>query len=115
MLKSTAALASVLMISVSIIGPALADQRGIASWYSLPGNRTACGEKMNPSAMTAAHRTLPCGTRIKVTNKKNGNTVIVRVNDRGPFIKGRIVDVSKAAGKRLGLNGVGAVSVSVIR
>jgi rare lipoprotein A len=93
-----------------------AEQSGRASWYSLPGNRTACGEKMNPRAMTAAHRTLPCGTKIKVTNKNNGRSVIVRVNDRGPFIRGRVVDVSKAAGQRIGLvaTGVAPVRVTVV-
>jgi rare lipoprotein A len=93
--------------------PAFAKQTGKASWYSLPGNRTACGEKMNPRAYTAAHRTLPCGTRIKVTNRKNGKSVVVRVNDRGPFVRGRIVDVSKSAGAKIGMLGSGVATVSV--
>lgn len=58
---------------------------------------------MNPQAMTAAHRTLPFGTKVKVTNKINGKSVVVRINDRGPFIKGRIIDVSKAAAAKLGI------------
>jgi rare lipoprotein A len=96
---------------------AQAEQRGVGSWYSLPGNTTACGQKMNPGAMTAAHRTHRCGTKLRVTNRKNGKSVIVTVNDRGPFIKGRIVDVSKAAGRRIGLmsTGVAPVSVAVVQ
>jgi rare lipoprotein A len=93
--------------------PVFAKQTGKASWYSLPGNRTACGERMNPRAYTAAHRTLPCGTRIKVTNKRNGKSVVVRVNDRGPFVRGRVVDVSKSAGAKLGMIGTGVATVSV--
>ena len=76
-------------------------QCGGASWYALH-SRTASGERMNPAAMTAAHRTLPFGTRVKVTNQRNGRSVIVRINDRGPFIKGRVIDLSKAAANRLG-------------
>ncbi|MDZ7823949.1 MAG: septal ring lytic transglycosylase RlpA family protein [Ahrensia sp.] len=79
-----------------------ANSCGRASWYALK-SRTASGEMMNPSAMTAAHKTLPFGTRVKVTNKKNGKSVIVRINDRGPFIKGRIIDVSKAAAVKIGM------------
>jgi rare lipoprotein A len=75
-------------------------QCGSASWYALT-SKTASGERMNPAAMTAAHRTLPFGTRLKVTNKQNGKTVVVRVNDRGPFVKGRVIDLSKAAAQQL--------------
>jgi rare lipoprotein A len=95
------------------ISPPASAQQGKASWYSLPGNKTACGERMNPRALTAAHRLLPCGTRIKVTNRKNGKSVVVRVNDRGPFVRGRVVDVSKSAGAKLGMIGTGTASVSV--
>ena len=76
-------------------------QCGSASWYALH-SKTASGERMNPSAMTAAHRTLPFGTKLKVTNQRNGKSVVVRVNDRGPFIKGRVIDLSKAAAGKLG-------------
>ena len=74
---------------------------GKASWYAL-GSRTASGERMNPSAMTAAHRSLPFGTKVRVTNKRNGKSVVVRINDRGPFIRGRILDLSKGAAHQLG-------------
>ena len=85
-------------------------QCGSASWYALH-SRTASGEMMNPNAMTAAHRSLPFGTKIAVTNKNNGKTVVVRINDRGPFVKGRIIDVSKAAAGRLGMIGSGVAKV----
>jgi rare lipoprotein A len=72
---------------------------GEASYYGreLAGNRTASGERFNPQALTAAHRTLPMGTRLRVTNKANGKSVVVRINDRGPFARGRIIDISLAA------------------
>jgi len=77
-------------------------QCGSASWYALH-SRTASGERMNPAAMTAAHRSLPFGTVVKVTNRKNGRAVIVRINDRGPFVRGRVLDLSKAAAAKLGM------------
>lgn len=80
--------------------PAFA-QCGSASWYALT-SKTASGERMNPAAMTAAHRTLPFGTKLTVTNQRNGKSVTVRINDRGPFIKGRVLDLSKAAAHQLG-------------
>jgi rare lipoprotein A len=95
----------------ALCAPALA-QDGIGAWYQMPG-RTACGEQMNPSALTAAHRTLPCGTRISVTNKRTGKRVIVRVNDRGPFTRGRVVDLSRAAADEIGLRRTGVAPVSV--
>lgn len=85
----------------TVATPTLA-QCGGASWYSMPRNKTANGERMNPAAMTAAHRSLPFGTKVKVTNQRNGKAVVLRINDRGPFIKGRVIDVSKAAAQALG-------------
>jgi rare lipoprotein A len=81
---------------------ASAAQCGKASWYALH-SRTASGEMMNPAKLTAAHKTLPFGTKLEVTNRNNGKSVIVRINDRGPFIKGRIVDLSKAAAGKIGM------------
>jgi rare lipoprotein A len=75
-------------------------QCGKASWYALT-SMTASGERMNPAALTAAHRSLPFGTRLKVTNRRNGKTVYVRINDRGPFVKGRVIDLSRAAAQQL--------------
>lgn len=85
---------------------------GLASWYQLPG-RTACGQRMNPEAMTAAHRSYPCGTKVRVTNLTNGRAVVVTIVDRGPFVRGRIVDVSRGAARHIGLiqRGVGRVRV----
>lgn len=83
---------------------------GRASWYALH-SRTASGERMNPEAMTAAHRTLPLGTRLRVTNQNNGKSVVVRINDRGPFIKGRVLDLSKGAARQLGFIGAGHAKV----
>ena len=79
-----------------------ADNCGTASWYALT-SRTASGERMNPAKLTAAHKTLPFGTRLRVTNPRNGKSVVVRVNDRGPFVKGRVLDLSKAAASQIGL------------
>ncbi len=87
-------------------------QCGKASWYS--GTKTASGERMNPRAYTAAHRSLRFGTRVRVKNLRNGRSVTVRINDRGPFIRGRIIDVSRAAAARLGIirRGVTRVCIS---
>ncbi|WP_084368708.1 septal ring lytic transglycosylase RlpA family protein [Rhizobium sp. RU36D] len=75
---------------------------GGASWYALH-SKTASGERMNPSNMTAAHKTLRFGTKVKVTNRNNGKSVVVRINDRGPFIRGRVLDLSKAAAQNIGM------------
>lgn len=85
-------------------------QCGGASWYALT-SKTASGERMNPSAMTAAHRSLPFGTKVRVTNKHNGKSVIVRINDRGPFIRGRVIDLSKGAARKIGMISRGHASI----
>lgn len=72
-------------------------QVGGASFYGYPGEGQACGGKVNLNAMTAAHRTLPCGTKVLVTNLRNGKSVEVRIRDRGPFVRGRIIDLTPAA------------------
>jgi rare lipoprotein A len=84
---------------------------GLASVYR--GGLTASGEHMNSVAMTAAHRTLPFGTKVTVTNSHNGNSVVVRINDRGPFVRGRIIDLSPAAARAIGVSGVAQVSLTV--
>lgn len=88
---------------------------GIASYYGveLGGSRTASGERFDPGAMTAAHRTLAFGTYVAVTNLANGQEVIVRINDRGPWGKSRIVDVSYAAAKQLGMHRTGTAKVKL--
>lgn len=93
-------------------GSAEAGQCGKASWYQL-GGKTASGERNNPNAMTAAHRRLPFGTRVRVENLKNGKFVVVRINDRGPFSGGRVIDLSRAAAQKLGMIRSGTASVRV--
>ena len=90
---------------------------GGASYYGerFRGRRTASGARFNPDALTAAHRTLPFGTRLRVTNVRNGRSVIVRVNDRGPFHGARIIDLSKAAARRIGMVQSGTARVRIER
>ncbi len=85
---------------------------GVASFYD-EGSRTASGQKFDPNELTAAHPSLPFGTRLRVTNVSNGRSVIVRVNDRGPFVPGRIVDVSHSAAQELDMVGRGTAKVKI--
>jgi len=89
-------------------------QSGIATIYSYRGSKTASGETAQPDKLTAAHRTLPFGTMVRVTNKRNGHSVVVRINDRGPYGRGRIIDVTPAAAQRLGFSGIVPVSLDVV-
>lgn len=89
-------------------------QCGGASWYAL-NSKTASGERMNPGSLTAAHRSLPFGSKIKVTNQRNGKSVVVRINDRGPFIKGRVLDLSRAAATQIGFVSSGHAPVCMER
>jgi rare lipoprotein A len=91
-----------------------ADQSGVASVYSTEsGSGTASGQKLNPGALTAAHRSLPFGTKVRVTNKNNGRSVVVTINDRGPFVRGRVIDVTPAAAQALGFSGLTQVTLNV--
>ena len=93
-----------------------ADQTGVASVYSHEsGSGTASGQKLNGDALTAAHRTLPLGSKVKVTNKSNGRSVVVTINDRGPFVRGRVIDVTPAAARILGFTGLTQVSIDADR
>jgi rare lipoprotein A len=86
---------------------------GVASVYSTEsGSKTASGQKLNPGALTAAHRTLPFGTKVRVTNKKNGQSVVVTINDRGPFVRGRVIDVTPAGARALGFSGLTQVTLA---
>jgi len=87
-------------------------QTGIASIYS--GGRTANGEHARASGLTAAHRTLPFGTMVRVTNQRSGRSVVVRINDRGPFIRGRVIDLMPAAAHALGFSGLAPVTLAVV-
>lgn len=91
------------------------DAKGVASYYGAKhqGKRTASGERFNQHALTAAHRQLPFGTRVKVTNLKNDKSVVVRINDRGPHTRGRLIDVSREAAAQLGMLGSGTARVRV--
>jgi rare lipoprotein A len=110
---SAAAGIAALILGAGMTGEAAArSQCGTASWYQM-GHTTASGERYNPDGMTAAHRTLPFGTMVTVKNMRNGRSVRVRINDRGPFIKGRIIDVSRGAARQLGLIGSGTAKVAV--
>lgn len=104
------ATAAMLAVTCSFV-PGASAQSGVASFYWQP-QAVACGGRFNPNAMTAAHKTLPCGSKVRVTNKKNGKSVVVTINDRGPFIKGRIIDLSRAAAKAIGMGGLATVTVS---
>src|SRR3954470_3327455 len=88
-------------------------QSGGASWYGpgFHGKKTASGERFNTHALTAAHRSLPFGSRVRVTNPRTGRSVVVRINDRGPFAGGRVIDLSKAAAQAVGISGVGRVKL----
>ena len=108
------ALAGGFLVGASTASASTQSQCGNASWYALY-SQTASGEQMNPAELTAAHRTLPFGTKLKVTNQRNGKSVIVRINDRGPFIKGRLIDLSKAAANRLGFISAGITNISMAK
>jgi rare lipoprotein A len=104
-----------LSFCVAFAGAARAES-GLASIY---GNgdghawsKTANGERMNPAALTAAHRTLPFGTHVRVTNRKNGRSTVLRISDRGPFVRGRVIDVTPAAARALGFSGLAPVSLT---
>ncbi len=88
---------------------------GVASYYGneLAGNRTASGERFDPGQLTAAHRSLPFGSMVRVTNTSNGDSVIVRINDRGPFAHGRVIDVSTAAAREIGMHRSGTARVKL--
>jgi rare lipoprotein A len=91
---------------------------GLASVYGngdgYAWRKTANGERMNPRAMTAAHRTLPFGTRVSVVNQRNGKSVVVRISDRGPFVRGRIIDLTPAGARAIGLSGLAPVKLTVL-
>ena len=89
-------------------------ESGIASVYGYAGSKTASGERAQPGGLTAAHRTLKFGTKVQVTNKRNGRTVTVRINDRGPFIRGRVIDLTPAGARALGFNGLAPVTLAVL-
>ena len=105
-------------IALAIVSTAIAicpvrAESGLASFYG--GGRTASGEVTGPAGLTAAHRTLPFGTKVVVTNLRSGKTVVVRITDRGPYGRGRIIDVSRAAARELDMIDSGTTMVSIVR
>jgi rare lipoprotein A len=114
MIKSRAfRVCAVAIAGASVSGGAALAQCGTASWYH-EGSRTATGERYNPDGISAAHRSLPFGTRVKVTHKRTGRSVVVRINDRGPFIRGRIIDLSRGAKRVIGMGGLAPVCLTVL-
>ena len=109
-----AALAAFALILCGSGSAFAAGSSGMASWYGpgFQGRRTASGERFNAHALTAEHKTLPFGTRVRVVNQRNGRSVVVRINDRGPYAHGRIIDLSQAAAKAIGLAGVADVAIA---
>jgi peptidoglycan lytic transglycosylase len=89
-------------------------ESGIASVYAYSsGSKTASGERANPAGLTAAHRTLAFGTHVRVTNRRNGRSVTVRINDRGPFVRGRVIDITPAGALALGFSGLAPVKLEL--
>lgn len=106
------------VIVLAIASPVRAEQVGIASYYGgkFQGRKTASGQRFDQNRLTAAHRTLRFGTKVRVTNIRNGKSVVVTINDRGPFIRGRIIDLSLSAARKIGLEraGITKVKISII-
>jgi len=104
---------AVTLVATCIGLPMIASaQSGIASVYNY--GRTSNGEHVHAGALTAAHRTLPFGTMVRVTNRSNGRSVVVRINDRGPFVKGRVIDLTPAGAHALGFDGLAHVTLDVV-
>jgi rare lipoprotein A len=104
--------ASSLVASTVALPIAALAQSGVASVYS--GQKTANGEYASAGGLTAAHRTLPFGTKVRVTNQHTGRSVVVRINDRGPFVRGRVIDITPAAAHALGMSGLAPVTLTVL-
>jgi rare lipoprotein A len=105
------------LLVFTFANPANAES-GIASVYAYSGDKsagrgskTASGERLDPTALTAAHRTLPFGTKVQVVNRRNGKSVKVRINDRGPFVRGRVIDLTPAGARALGFSGLAPVTI----
>ena len=123
MTKASTALAiTAVLLGCALGGPSASAeetkpiQTGAASWYGpgFHGMRTANGETFNTNALTAAHKTLPFGTQVRVKNERTGKSVVVRINDRGPYAHGRVIDLSKAAAEAVGISGVGQVTLAAL-
>jgi rare lipoprotein A len=109
--KGLIKIAIAFMLLLTLMGISHA-QQGVASVYS--GERTANGEWANAARLTAAHKTLPFGTLVKVTHRRTGKSVVVRINDRGPYVRGRVIDLTPAAAQAIGSDGLAHVELSVV-
>ena len=114
MIRATIITLSVLGAASTAEGGSRNDMDGVASVYAYGAGKTASGERVASGAMTAAHRSLPFGTKVRVTNKRSGKSVVVRINDRGPFVSGRVIDLTPAAAKALGFSGLARVQLAVV-
>ena len=112
-MSAKALVASLPILVAAVPGLAGTSECGTASWYDQEGTKTASGGVVDPDTLTAAHPSLPFGTKVKVENLDNGKSTIVEIDDRGPFTAGRIIDVSRAAAERLDFIGDGLTSVRV--
>jgi rare lipoprotein A len=108
-----AIISALLLLTIGATAPAMAES-GLASVYAYSGTKTSSGERASPSGLTAAHRTLPFGTMVRVTNDRTGRSVKVRINDRGPFRRGRVIDVTPAAASALGFSDIAHVTLTVL-
>lgn len=118
-MNTKAHLLVVALLQAALLGPARAadekpDECGLASVYSSTSEETASGEDTQPEDFTGAHRTLPFGTLVRVDIQKDGRWVVVRITDRGPFISGRIIDVSQVAARTLGVSGLAEVCLKIV-
>jgi rare lipoprotein A len=111
---SSLLLASALLYSTASLPMRLVEESGIASVYAFSGEETANGETATPVSLTAAHRSLPFGTLVRVTNNLTGDWVVVRINDRGPFVDGRIIDLTPAGAQAIGSDGLTPVSLQIL-
>jgi rare lipoprotein A len=107
-------LSFMIFIAFADAGHSSQPKSGIASIYSYQGSKTASGEIARPDGLTAAHPTLPFGTMVRVTNRRNGRSVVVRINDRGPFTRGRVIDLTPAGARQLAFSGITLVSLEVV-
>jgi rare lipoprotein A len=114
-LKTMKAIVFIALMSITTASRAFAAQEGFASWYGgkFQGRLTSSGEVFDTNLMTAAHKSLPFGTIVKVTDQENGKSTVVKINDRGPFVEGRIIDLSRAAAEELDMVGRGIARVSL--
>lgn len=124
-MKKTLATAALLLATLPIGSDTQArdgsrqTQQGMASYYhdSLHGRKTASGQRYNKNRLSAAHKTLPLGTKVQVTDTKTGRSIVVKINDRGPFVKGRVLDLSREAAKELGIikKGIAKIELKVLK